>query len=747
MASIPHPSILFLHREGAKGARTSTKKGQLTVYIALGILIIILAGIVFFIQRAQVTKEIEASVKRIVVPPEAQPMQEYLTQCLEKTTIQGIQLMASQGGWIQPKARINKARPTEGEAVPLSPDSDQYIPYWYFLASPNDCTGTCTFAGLAPPLKKPLPESMEAQLDLYIATHVKECLGDYSSFTSQGYIVSEQGPLLVSTTILPKSVTAYAAYPLRFERPGASLQTNEIFTSIPVKLGKIYQLANDLTSLERDHRFLERHLRQLIDLQSGTGQDQLPPISEVEFRFASGTAWTKTSVKNRLKDLLATFTPFLQVFDTANYRKIIPPLHDPDPVRFDRIYNRNMLVITSATESYPDIEARFSYLPWWEPYFDLNCQGELCRPDVLLNTLGITYGIQRYLFSYDMSFPVLVELKDPDAFQGKGLTFDLMLEANTRNNEPLPGAFSPITMELGSGASLFCDPGQMTGRNLSLTVFDGKTVGPVAGADVLYTCGQGSHPNSSTCYISKTDSTGRAAKQLPVCLGGTLTILKDGYASTSIPFDSDIPGNSLVQKTMEPVRHVAINVKRLRLIKTPQGWQLSSEPVGLDSREQATVSMRKAKSAIEEEFFAVAEQFGDVIEDAKSGLHTDIGLLPGNYSIDVLTMFNPDPPLVIPVQHRCYEKKCQDVPEQPIVFDDKNPFPSGGASYTYEVRKQDLDRSVDGSGTLTLYAIDVALDLIPEQERVAEDLDLLASPEKLTATYRNRIEPEWSKQG
>ena len=749
MASNKLYSTLFFHREGPEGARTRKKKGQLTVYIALGILILILAGVLFYLQRAKVTQELESSVRHIIVPPEARPMQDYLTTCLEKTATDGIRILASQGGWISPRARVNRALPTEGEAVALSLDSDQHIPYWYFLSSPNDCTGTCTFSGLQPPIKKAATDSMESQLDTYITAHVKECLGTFSPFTSEGYIVSEQGPLSVSTTIMDKTVTAYATYPLRFDKPGFNAQTNEIFTAIPAKLGALYKLADDLTRLEREHRYLERHLRQLIDLQSGTRSDQLPPVYEVEFQFASGTSWTTSRVKSRLKDLLSTFTPFLQVFDTANYRRILPPLHDPDPVRFDRIYNRNMLLITSSESGYPDLEARFSYLPWWEPYFDLNCQGELCRPEILLNTLGIQFGIQRYLFSYDMSFPILVELKDPNAFQGQGLTFDFMLEANLRNNEPLPGAFNPITMGYGTGSNLFCDPDQMRGRNISLTVYDGKiingkTVGPVTDADMLYTCGSGNNPSSSTCYISKTDQTGKLTSKLPVCLGGTVSLFKDGYGTTSFPFDSDRKGTTSIQKTMEPVRKVTINVKRFRLIKTPNGWELADEPVGLDSREEATATLRKTLRPFEEEFFAVAEQFGDVIEDAKSGQHADIGLLPGNYTVDIATILNPEPPLIIPVQHRCFEGKCQDIPNEPIIFNEKIPLPIGGASYTFEARKEELDSLEKSHGTLTLYAIDVAIDLVPENERTAEDLDQIGNLEKLTTTYRKKIEPEWS---
>lgn len=717
----------------------SHKKAQLTIYIGLALLILLLAGIVLYIQRVKVRQELEATVRRIIVTPESQPMQDYITQCLEKTASDGIQSLSSHGGWITPTSRVNTAYPTEGEAVAFDPTSDQHIPYWYFLSSPNACTGTCTFAGLEPPLKKPAANNMESQLDTYITQNLKECLGDFTTFVSEGYTVSQQGPLTVATTIFPNTITVYATYPLRFDKPETTASTNEIFTAINAKLGAMHQFADDITRLERDHRFLEKHARQLIDLSSGLGPEQLPPIYEVEFQFASGTTWTKTNVKNRIKDLLSTYTPFLQIFDTANYRPIIAPLHHPDPKQFDRLYNRNMLLINNEEKTYPQIEARFIYLPWWEPYFDLNCQGEECKPEVLLNTLGIQFGIQRYLFTYDLSFPVLVELKDPDAFQGRGLVFNFMLEANLRNNEPMLGTFNPIQMDYGLGASLFCDQGQLNGRNLTLTVFDGKTTGPVPDASLLYTCGTGTHPNASSCTIGTSDHAGIITSALPVCIGGTATIFKEGYGSSSFPFDSDVAGTTTISKTLEPIRQVAINVKRQRLLKTPQGWQLGEEPVGLDSTEQATVSLQRINSRFEDEFFATAQQFGDVVQDAQSGQHTSVGLLPGNYTVDIITIQNPSPAIIIPVQRRCYENKCQDIPSQPIVFDDTNPLLSGGAHYTYEVRKEDLDRH----DTITLYAIDAAIELISEQERIVEDMDVIGDISQLSTAYRAKIEPAW----
>jgi len=715
------------------------KRGQITIYIALTLIVIALAITLFYMRSLGVKQELEAGVRRIVVAPESEPMQDYMTNCLLKVGTEGVQKLAEHGGYITVPGKTNRAMPTEAEAVTLSPDSDQAIPYWNFMSSKNDCTGTCSFSGLAPPIKKPAKDSMEEQLDIYIKENLDTCLDGFKPFIADNYIVTPLGQLSVSSTISDTTVAIYATYPIRFDRGGLTSQTNELFTTIPAKLGLMHKLAAEITKAQRDNRFLEKHIKQLVDLQSGVGKDQMPPIYEVEFRVGTGKTWAKSEVKKRLQDILSTYTPFLQVFGTSNFRKITPPRTGTDNEMFDRIYNRNMLVITSQDHSYPDLEARFIYLPWWEPYFDLNCQGELCRPESLINTLGLTYGIQRYMFSYDLSFPVMIELRDPTALSGKGLNFNFMLEGNLRNNKPLEGEFKPITMGQMFGDTLFCDPGQLTGTNASINLLDAKTLKPIERADILYTCGPAEHENSSSCSIGQTDSAGRLASMMPVCIGGTISIIKEGYLPKYMPFDTDEAVNRELRATLEPIRKIDLEVERIRLQKSASGWKLDDSPVTLDPYEEATVTMRRTGGPYDDQFFAMAQQLGDVIEDARSGSHTGVELVPGNYTVDITTIMTPGTPIVIPADKRCYEGQCVDVPKDPIVFDNTKPLPIGGASYTFEINKEDID----SGRTLRLYAIDVSLDLIPESDRKVEDLEQIGDTESLSETYRKQIQPIW----
>ena len=254
----------------------SGKKGQITIYIALALIVIALAATVFYMRSLGVEEELEAGVRRIVVAPEAEPMQDYITNCLAKVGTEGVQKLAEHGGYITVPGKLNRARPTEAEAVTLSPDSDQAMPYWNFMSSKNDCTGTCSFSGLAPPIKKPAKDSMEDQLDRYIRANLDSCLDGFKPFVADSYTVTPLGQLSVSSTISDTTVAVYATYPIRFERGGLSWQTNELFATIPAKLGLMHKLAEEITKAQRDNRFLEKHLKQLIDLQSGLGKEQMP---------------------------------------------------------------------------------------------------------------------------------------------------------------------------------------------------------------------------------------------------------------------------------------------------------------------------------------------------------------------------------------------------------------------------------------------------------------------------------------
>src|SRR5512136_1318664 len=102
-----------------------TKKGQITVFIIIGILLLAAIGIYIYVSGQQAKAPIEAAQVQVAeVATEVQPIQDFVTQCLYLTTKQGLEMLGARGGYIQPTQRYNPYEPTEGSAVQFAPESE-----------------------------------------------------------------------------------------------------------------------------------------------------------------------------------------------------------------------------------------------------------------------------------------------------------------------------------------------------------------------------------------------------------------------------------------------------------------------------------------------------------------------------------------------------------------------------------------------------------------------------------------------
>jgi len=71
------------------------KRGQVTVFVIIGILILLVIGILLYFQFG--LKEVFEESK---VAVEAQPVKEIIDDCVEKVSLSGLELIGQQGGYI-----------------------------------------------------------------------------------------------------------------------------------------------------------------------------------------------------------------------------------------------------------------------------------------------------------------------------------------------------------------------------------------------------------------------------------------------------------------------------------------------------------------------------------------------------------------------------------------------------------------------------------------------------------------------
>ena len=707
------------------------KKSQTTIFMIIG-LIIVIGGVIFYYTTQKISKPLEPEVKIIEeqVPIEFDPIKNYANECAYSAGVEGLKIIGKQGGYISfTDKTLNKEsftitqNPTESDAVSFTKDSELKVAYWWYLKSANNCKADCKFASKRPELRQS-DNSIEKQLERYIDLRFKECLNNFEPFFEQGFRINEAGKIKTDVTIGSEEVIVLVDYPLNVEIQDTKTKISQFLVRIPVNLEKIYDLATKITNMEIKHRYLEKHILNLIVAFSGVNKEKLPPMSDMQFKFGSTISWQKSDIKNKVTGLLTSYIPLFQVDGTYNYER---NLFDSELKQ--RLYDSTIIPV--ANSSFRDLAAYFTYLDFWPAYFDLNCKGEHCIPSSA-NSLISFFGIQDYRFAYDLSFPVLVEVQDPFALNGQGYSFNFFLEGNIRNNKLMPVDFAPLERAVISERSLLCDT--KTSGNITVNVVSKATKKPVNDANVLYTI------IDESCFIGSTNSEGTLTERFPVAVGGVVNVIRDGYIGKAVEFDPRLNKDDNLKVEINPTYIKKLIVKKKNVVKTPQGWQFVNTPVDLSNKESATITLTRINDEGELDFSSIANYEG--------GKETEIELASGNYAADIQLVL--DERIVIPEKQKCVKKdifgnkECFTIPK--VDFGERaspssERFPEGGLKLNFTINSNDLEKY----STIVLYVVSIDIASVPEQERVIEDIEQLGKIEEYSNIYQLALQPTFQK--
>ena len=705
------------------------RKSQTTIFMIVG-LVIILGGAIFFYTTQKVAKPLEPEVRIVQeqVPLEFDPVKKYLNDCAYSVAVEGLKIIGKQGGYISfadkslnREAFIITQNPTESDAVEFTKGSGLKTAYWWYLKSANSCKGDCKFASKRPELRQS-DNSIEKQLERYINTKFRECTRSFEPFAGQGFKISEAGKLNADVTIASNDVLVIMDYPLDIEKEDAKTRLSQSIARIPINLDKIYDLATKITNMEIKHRYIEKHALNLLVAFSGTDKSKLPPMSDLQFKFGSSTSWKKSDVRNKVTGLLASYIPLFQVDGTYNYER-----NEFESELAQRLYDSTIIPV--ANSSFRNLAAYFTYLDFWPAYFELNCKGERCAPSST-NSLISFFGIQQYRFVYDLSFPVMVEVQDPLALNGQGYSFNLFLEGNIRNNKPMPVDFAPLERASLSERTLLCD--SRTSGNITIHAADAAAKKSVEDAQVLYTI------IGESCFIGATDANGILKEQFPVGVGGSVSIVKDGYIGKAVEYDPKAGREDSVEAQLTPIYTKNLIVRKKSVIKTPQGWQFSDAAADLSSKESASVVLTRISDGTDLDFSSIAGYEGQQKESS------EIEIAPGAYSADITLLLNER--IVIPERQKCVKKgffggkECFTIPK--VDFGEKSSpgeerFPEGGLKLNFTIGANELEKH----NTIVLYAVSIGIADVPESQRVIEDIEQMNKVEDYSKTYQAALQP------
>lgn len=575
-----------------------SRKSQITVFVLLGLVIIITVALIFYLRSSTIT--VKPPVDNLEVTDEIKPIQTYVINCLKENSKEALIKIGQNGGYINVTGMKISPYPYDSDALMFEP---QIIPYWYHI---RECQSSSI--GCVDSLKPPLcdeedecimnskgPNSIEEQLSKYVEASIARC-ADLSVFEDLFDI--KKGDIDVTTIIREDYVEFQLSYPLEITSKSSGQKTEIPYfvSSHDIKFKEIYELATDITQGEIDTNFLELQTMNLVAIYSGLDSDKLPPLSKVEISTNVFT-WTRTTVKELMMNDVLPYMSFVRVLGTQNYWQLMSTDISNYSIYADGVYHSFEYNMNNKTY---DLNADFIY-PYSDIYLDFG-GSEILKPDEfvpdypLMKAVGLF--IKEYKFKYDISYPLIVSIKDPEAFNGEGYNFNYALEVNIRKNVPVKGNLSVVDIG-GTGSIRLDSVMQRVNRTITVKTVDAHTGEALDGVYVYYRCG-------SQYLIGKTEKKNNdalIAERFPFCqFGGQILYEKSGYMGSGIDYDNP-EGNDAKSFTVELWPVVEKNVTAMK--RTPTNIEMirrggigtfSTQATELLENETVFISIKRVKT-------------------------------------------------------------------------------------------------------------------------------------------------------
>lgn len=778
-----------------------SKKGQITVFIIVGILILFAFAVFLFLTKEVRTEEFTAEGEPVVaaVPQTFQPIAAYTENCLTQVGERGLIILGQQGGYIYPDVlgEFSSADPSNADGIYLEPLK---VPYWHYNYIPNE-ENLIEYSSLEPKLyaKEDSEMSIETQLARYAEENLNTCIGDYISFKQAGFEIdvpalaesgAESKEITISkevtVNVAENTVNFWLKMPVTAKKGGAEAKMNQFFVKIPLRLKHYYEVADEIAKVQQNYSFLELQALDLITAFSAADNDKLPPMEELRFEYFPTVSWNEMDVKERIKGMLTSYIPLLRYLGSTNfYRYEYSSRQIPSrtgTVDLSTLFQKNYDNMIIPLEKAKNVEINFDYFGW-EPYFDMNDKGGKIMPTVIHTTtslFNLPFSLNHYYSVYDVSYPVLVSIRDPNALLGKGYNFVFALESNIRNNLAAKAEFKQPEPIRRAFDSMVCDENKMNTGMIKTIVVDSATFEPLEAVRIGLTI-----PEQDDCIMGLTDSDGVFESKYPAIYGGVMSFIKDEYLMNFYPVDtyrykknpaasSAAESPAVIGYAFEglPERVIPMHKKKMinvtfkkknleKCIEDDDGsticfgmglfaageevssydiesleerhfWVFPNAAASLSDAETATLIMNRVKdvnSGMANENFVASVS----VEGTGSG---KVELVPGVYSVSVL-LTNAQS-LTIPAEDRGDYELPQQVLDEMLTGQLQWDTPAAYLTITPE--------DLYNSDEITFSILSFNLAAVPELEhvRVIEDTKMMGELSNLSRQLREYLDPKFS---
>ena len=540
--------------------RGAGKKGQLTVFIILGILLLIAVGLVTYLQLRQAQTP---DVPEILVPKDIKPVYDAIASCVEESATRAVQLVGLQGGFVEVPAEIS----TNPNAYLQVDDQGLFkIPLWYYEGKD----------------RTPGIELIQTQISRYVLEHLRSCLQNFDEFVD--YKIEEQGNITVKTILAEENVIVRLTWPLTITHADKVLSQEDYVASVPVRLRKIWQLASATMQFENANRWFENLTIDLYAADTHVPTDGMTVDCQQK-------KWNLQDIKQRMQQTLQYNLPSIRVENTdyipfeatpetyAALQKFTlqdilagkKPKHTPA----DAFEYNHMRMNVKVQPS--DLKAVFEYSPAWGMLLNgqPNDGGRLESNLAFGSSFMKVLCINQWHFTYNMIYPVRMIIRDNKALSGRGFVFQMAFPVIIHENEGERVNFG-LRKFIGFDTTTgFCDAtADVTTDLRARGVEPGMLVGTeLENANLTYEC------FDKTCDLGTTradDGIYRLRTKLPLgCSNPFITAHKQGFA----PARSQLRGTTL-DLDMKRLQNLSIVVYKHAYHPDTQSFG-PAEPLGV----------------------------------------------------------------------------------------------------------------------------------------------------------------------
>ncbi|MCD4760203.1 hypothetical protein K8R33_04940 [archaeon] len=512
------------------------KRGQVTVFIVVGIVILIVFALLFFLRSTITESSFEDEMNALTVPKQLEPVKIYLDSCLKQTVEEGVFILGEQGGYINLPEDIAQRSTLNPFSNTLEIYKGAEVAYWYY-----ETANGIEIQNI------PTKEKIELEIEAYVNENFADCFYKMPIFEEQGFTIQTPHEVDTEITINKNEIQVKMLSEVYVSLKDVSKNIDTHIVVLDSKLGELYGLAIKIMEEENENKFLEE---KTIDMM--VVYDEIP-FSETEFT-CERKVWQKSQVVEDMKEIVSKNIAAIRLDEISSSAYIQDP------------YNYFKLDIQKPAH----ISEHFQYFTSWPMQVEVSpTKGDLLVGDPITQSvpevskfLNMFFCLNNYHFVYDIKYPVLITLS------AEGTTFQFANMVKIDNNQPRTFEGEMVNYEGTTEFSKnFCENAVIP---IEVAVYDYETLIPVKDTSITYKC------FSTICYIGETDSQGKLIANFPPCLNGAIFAQKQGY---------EIAGEHLSTNSQDSVSV---------LIEKHHTLDLDIKIINLDDGTPATIKNKQA---------------------------------------------------------------------------------------------------------------------------------------------------------